>query len=127
VAEMPANFFSMISTFAGAIDTVHWPAVMVGLVSLGLVAWWPKSTGTGDPAWLRWMSRAPGTIAALVLGVVATSVFGVPVETIGSRFGSIPQGLPMPALPEFEWSGAQNLAGPAISIALLSAIESLLC
>src|SRR5690606_41393410 len=67
------------------------------------------------------------SIAALVLGIVAVGVFGVPVETIGSRFGGIPQGLPMPALPEFEWSSAQNLAGPAISIALLCAIESLLC
>src|SRR5690606_22810649 len=64
---------------------------------------------------------------ALVLGIVAVGVFGVPVETIGSRFGGIPQGLPMPALPAFEWSGVQNLAGPAISIALLCAIESLLC
>ena len=125
--DVPANFFSMVNAFAGAIHTVHWPAIAVGLVSLAIVAWWPKSVAPGDPAWFRWMSRAPGTIAALVLGIVAVGVFGVPVETIGSRFGGIPQGLPMPALPEFEWSSAQNLAGPAISIALLCAIESLLC
>ncbi len=127
VEEMPANFFSMVSTFAGAIHTIHWPAIVVGLVSLAIVAWWPKATVPGGPAWRRWISRAPGTIAALVLGAVAVSVFGVPVETIGSRFGGIPQGLPMPALPAFEWSSAQLLAGPAISIALLCAIESLLC
>ncbi|MFA7504033.1 MAG: SulP family inorganic anion transporter [Burkholderiaceae bacterium] len=127
VEQMPANFFSMVSTFAGAIHTIHWPAIAVGIGSLAIVAWWPRSVAAGAPAWLRWMSRAPGTIAALALGIVAVSLFDVPVETIGSRFGGIPQGLPMPALPEFEWSSAQNLAGPAISIALLCAIESLLC
>jgi SulP family sulfate permease len=127
VETMPANFFSMVSTFAGAIDTIHWPAIAVGLVSLALVAFWPKSAAPGNAPWSRWLSRMPGTIAALVLGIAAVALFDVPVETIGSRFGSIPQGLPMPALPEFEWSSAQNLAGPAISIALLCAIESLLC
>lgn len=127
VAEVPANFFSMVGAFAGAIHTIHWPAIAIGLASLALVAFWPRSTGPGGPAWRRWVSRVPGTIAALLLGVIAVSVFGVPVETIGSRFGSIPQGLPMPALPAFEWSSAQNLAGPTISIALLCAIESLLC
>ncbi len=127
VDNVPANFFSMVNVFAGAIHTIHWPAIAIGLFSLALVTFWPKSRGPDDPAWRLWMSRVPGTIIALIFGIVAVALFGVPVETIGTRFGSIPQGLPMPSLPEFEWSGAQNLAGPAISIALLCAIESLLC
>jgi len=53
-------------------------------------------------------------------------VFRIPVETIGSRFGSIPSGLPAPAWPDFSLSEARNLIGPAFTVALLGAIESLL-
>ena len=51
----------------------------------------------------------------------------LPLETIGSKFGGIPQGLPAFALPEFNWETARNLVAPTITIALLGAIESLLC
>src|SRR5690606_35185308 len=97
IEDVPANFFSMLSAGAAARPTVQWPAIAVGIVALALVAGWPQSVAPGDPAWVRWLSKAPGTIAALVLGIVAVGVLGVPVETIGSRFGGIPQGLPMPA------------------------------
>jgi SulP family sulfate permease len=73
------------------------------------------------------MARVPGTIAVLALGIVSVAVFGLPVDTIGSRFGGIPQGLPPFALPAFDWQTAQNLVAPTLSIALLGAIESLLC
>jgi len=61
------------------------------------------------------------------LVTLAVKLFGLPVETIGSRFGGIPQGLPSFALPAFDWQTAQNLVAPTIAIALLAAIESLLC
>jgi SulP family sulfate permease len=49
------------------------------------------------------------------------------VETIGTRFGALPSGLPAPQLPSFDWATAQNLFAPTVAIALLGAIESLLC
>ena len=58
---------------------------------------------------------------------MAVALFDLPVETIGSRFGGIPQLLPVPALPEFHWSTVRLLVAPTITIALLCAIESLLC
>jgi SulP family sulfate permease len=51
----------------------------------------------------------------------------MPVETIGSRFGGIPQGLPAFALPDFSWETVKLLLTPTLTIALLGAIESLLC
>jgi SulP family sulfate permease len=65
----------------------------------------------------------------VVLAGSALAVWGfdLHVETIGSRFGELPRGLPAPALPPFDWSTAQNLFGPTVAIALLGAIESLLC
>ena len=69
----------------------------------------------------------PGSIAALVLGTAAVACFNLPVETIGSKFGGIPQGLPHPHLPSLSWDNIQHLFQPAVTIALLAAIESLLC
>jgi SulP family sulfate permease len=63
----------------------------------------------------------------LVAATVIVVVLKLPVETIGSRFGGIPQSLPAFALPELSWASAKELNIPTITIALLGAIESLLC
>jgi SulP family sulfate permease len=75
----------------------------------------------------RWAAHLPGTIVVLVLATLAVVLLELPVETIGSRFGGIPQALPAFALPEFSWATAKLLVIPTITIALLGAIESLLC
>jgi sulfate permease, SulP family len=62
-----------------------------------------------------------------VLSTLFVSLFNIPVETIGSKFGGIPQALPSLQLPDFEWSTAKQLYGPMLTIAVLGAIESLLC
>ncbi|MFN5883304.1 MAG: SulP family inorganic anion transporter [Burkholderiales bacterium] len=126
IERMPANFFSQIQTLAAAAGTVHLPAVLLGMASLLLVTLWPKSYLPNDAQWRKVLARMPGTVAVLVLGALAVHL-GLSVETIGSRFGGIPQGLPALAFPEFDWSTAQMLAAPTLSIALLGAIESLLC
>jgi SulP family sulfate permease len=69
----------------------------------------------------------PGSIVALVLGTAAVALFQIPVETIGSKFGGIPQGLPKFQVPALSWPTLQHLFQPALTIALLAAIESLLC
>jgi sulfate permease, SulP family len=127
IPKMPANFFSQVSAIATYLPTINPYAVGLGIVSLTLIFAWPKSYRPNDSNWRRIVSKLPATVTVLVLGMVAVSVFGLPVETIGSRFGGIPQGLPQFALPDFNWAIAQNLVGPTLSIALLGAIESLLC
>ncbi|MCA3178277.1 MAG: sulfate permease [Burkholderiaceae bacterium] len=127
IPKMPSNFFSQLAALWSHLHTVNWAALWLGVVSLAIVVMWPKSYLPNHARWRRWMARVPGTIAVLSLGVVAVGVFGLQVDTIGSRFGGIPQGLPPFALPAFDWHTAQNLVGPTISIALLGAIESLLC
>ncbi len=127
IEKMPSNFFSQLSALGNALDTVNGSATALGVFSLVLVVLWPKSYQANDRRWRRWMARIPSTIVVLILGVLAVKVFGMPLETIGNRFGEIPQGLPSLALPEFDWSNAQRLVVPTVSIALLGAIESLLC
>jgi SulP family sulfate permease len=127
IAKMPANFFSQVDALWHAMDTMNTTALALGAASLAIVVFWPKSYAENDASWRRWMARVPGTIVALLLGTLAVSLAGLQVETIGTRFGGIPQGLPAFSLPEFNWETAQNLAMPTLSIALLGAIESLLC
>lgn len=127
IAKMPANSFSQVGAIWQALDTVNWAALVLGAVSLLIVVLWPKSYKPNDQGWKLWMARVPGTIVVLALGTVAVALGGLQVETIGSRFGGIPQGLPSFQLPEFDWPTAQNLVMPTLSIALLGAIESLLC
>jgi SulP family sulfate permease len=127
IAQMPANFFSQLGALWAHRHTANGAALALAAVSLAVIVAWPKSYRPNHARWRRAMARVPGTIAVLALGIVSVAVFGLPVDTIGSRFGGIPQGLPPFALPAFDWQTAQNLVAPTLSIALLGAIESLLC
>ncbi len=71
-------------------------------------------------------NRIPGAIAALALGTAAVWIFKLPVETIGSRFHGIPSGLPHLQIPAFRTDLIHGLLGPAMTVAMLGAIESLM-
>jgi SulP family sulfate permease len=136
IDKLPADFFTQLATLGRHLDTLNPWAPLIGLACLALVVLWPKAYQmprlTDGPLsrrqrWRRGAARVPGTIVALVLATVVTAAFSLPVETIGSRFGGIPQGLPQLALPPFSWESAKQLLIPTLTIALLGAIESLLC
>ncbi len=74
----------------------------------------------------RWRPSWPGLLIAVALAAVLVWLFALPVETIGSKFGGIPRGLPVPELPVFSLEKAQAVLPDAIAFALLGAIESLL-
>ena len=96
--------------------TAQWQAVALAAVSLALIWFWPK----------RWARRVPASIVVVVAATAAVGFFHLPVATIGSKFNGIPQGLPMPQLPNLSWDNIRHLIQPATTIALLAAIESLL-
>ncbi len=134
IATMPAEFFSQLTVLSRRIDTADFPTIALSFSTLGLIILWPRISsmlGQRSNSILagraRLVSRLPGTVVALVLATLTASLLDLPVETIGSRFGSIPQTLPAFALPEFNWQTVRNLFAPTITIALLGAIESLLC
>jgi len=74
----------------------------------------------------RFMPRVPGAIVALVGGTIAARALGLPIETIGTRFGGIPTGLPHFSIPPLRLDFLPNLLSPALTITMLGAIESLL-
>lgn len=131
--KMPADFFSQIGVLTSHLDSLNPTALAIASASLATVLLWPKSyTMPTAPVGLRARTRrisshVPGTVVALVGATVAVTWLKLPVETIGTRFGGIPQGLPGLALPEFSWLSAKQLLVPTLTIAILGAIESLLC
>ena len=127
IDKMPAGFFGQIESLASHVSTFNPYAFGVALVSFLVVMFWPKGYAMNGPAWKRWIAHLPGTVIVLVLSTVVVSAFNLPVETIGSKFGGIPQKLPDLTIPDLSFSALRGLVGPMLTIALLGAIESLLC
>ncbi|MFR3635570.1 MAG: SulP family inorganic anion transporter, partial [Sutterella sp.] len=91
IAKMPADFFGQIREIVAHIDSFNPWAFGVALVSFVLLKFWPKGYLNNSPQWKRWMAKWPGTVVVLILATVAVSVFQLPMDTIGSKFGGIPQ------------------------------------
>ncbi len=127
IINMPADFFAKIKTIAAALPTVDFATLVLAAVSLLIIIYWPKPWAQPKQAWARVAMHVPGTIVVLVLGVAAVTLLHLNVETIGTRFGGIPRSLPLPSIPDFDWQLVRQLFAPTLTIAMLGAIESLLC
>ena len=127
IDKMPADFFAAARAIALALDTASLSTTAIALLSLAIIIWWPRLTARFAGGSAVVIARIPGSLLALAVATAATLLLQLPLETIGSKFGGIPQGLPAFALPDFNWQTARNLVAPTITIALLGAIESLLC
>lgn len=115
MGSVPLDFIDKWSAYAHAFSTFNPAAVFIGVFTTLIIFFWPKS----------WQ-KLPGSIMALVLATLITQIFHLSIETVGSRFGGIPHGLPKPALPHFSFDQAKLLFPSALTVAALGAIESLL-
>jgi SulP family sulfate permease len=115
MTENPSEFFSRMALIVERLPTVQPVALLLTGVSLAIVLLIP-----------RVFPRLPGSIVALLAGTAAVAALRLPVETIGSKFGGIPSGLPALALPEFQPGLILPLLPAALTVAILSAVESLL-
>ena len=126
--KLPGDFFALIGVLWSHLHTINLYAVALASVSLAIVVLWPKTYRRDQfGAVLNVLCQIPGTVVALVVATVATYVLQLPVETIGSKFGGIPQALPSLQVQPVSWDTAKHLFMPTLTIALLCAIESLLC
>ncbi len=112
---VPAEFVAKLGAYAQHFDSWNPMAVVLALGTIAVVQLWPRVT-----------HRVPGMLVALVGATLLVQLGDIPVDTIAMRFGAVPTGLPSPSLPLFEWSDIRELSSPALAIALLAAIESLL-
>jgi sulfate permease, SulP family len=115
VAKLPGVFWLRMETLARHFGTLSYSATALALGTvITLIVCRLVST------------RIPGPIVALLLGTGAVVIFKLPVETIGSRFGGIPGGVPHLVIPKFRADLIHGLLGPAVTVAMLGAIESLM-
>ena len=112
---VPSEFIPRIAMLLHYARTVQWQTAAVSVASLAIILCWPRVT-----------RRVPGSIVALLLATVAVAAFTLPIETIGTRFGGIPQGFPHFQLPRFRAADILPLLPSAFTVALLAAVESLL-
>jgi SulP family sulfate permease len=112
---VPSEFLPRIRMLLDYVGTIRWQTVAVAAVSLAIILLWP-----------RLIQRVPGSIVALLLATAVTAGFHLPIETIGSKFGGIPQGFPHFTLPNFQAAPIMLLLPSAFTVALLAAVESLL-
>ncbi|WP_028874139.1 SulP family inorganic anion transporter [Tepidiphilus margaritifer] len=121
IEKVPAEFFGKMHALATALPTIHWPTLTFGLASLAFLLTWNRYAKRN-----AWLGRIPGPLAVLIVATAVNMLFSLPLETIGTRFGGIPQMIPRPSFPAFDLTKLGQLLPPAIAIALLGAIESLL-
>jgi SulP family sulfate permease len=115
IADLPSAFLPRMTVLIESLGTIGRPALAVSITSLAIIVLLPRIT-----------KRIPGSILAMVGCTAVVALFGIPVETIASKFGKIPLGLPMPSIPAFRLDQVLPLFPSAMTVALLAAVESLL-
>jgi SulP family sulfate permease len=113
--SVPAEFLERLVSYGHAIGTINIQAIALSMLAVALILLWPRVN-----------RRVPSPFVALVACTAIAQLMHLDVETIGSRFGAISFALPTPTLPSVSFDDARNLVSPAITIALLAGIESLL-
>lgn len=114
--ELPAEFFHKLDVLVRAFPTLDPMTCALAILSTLFIWFYPKS----------WAVHFPSPIVLLIVSTAAVTLLSIPVETIGTRFGGIPQGLPELVVPHITLSDIRHLIMPAFTIALLGAIESIL-
>jgi sulfate permease, SulP family len=112
---VPADFIGKINAYARNATGFTPEALAVALLALAIIVLWPRVN-----------RRIPGPFIALIVTTLLVKILGLPVETIGSRFGGISASVPHPQIPHLSFVQITALVGPAFTIAVLAAIESLL-
>ena len=115
VEKIPGDFLARMETLVGHFHTAALPETSIATVALVLIV-----------LCMRYVKRIPGYIVALFVGTALVMIFKLPLQTIGTRFGGIPAGLPRFHFPQFHGELLRPLIAPAMTVAMLGAIESLM-
>ncbi|NFO05320.1 sulfate permease [Clostridium botulinum] len=115
IDSVPAEFIPKWQSYFSHMNTLSTSTLLIGILCVLIIALWPKVNKT-----------IPGSLVALVVSTVLVMAFKLPVETIGDRFSTLSSSIPMPMLPKLSISTINQLFAPAMTIAILAGLESLL-
>ncbi|MGJ3259379.1 MAG: SulP family inorganic anion transporter [Rhodospirillales bacterium] len=113
--KVPAEFFHKLAALWDVRETLSMPSVTIGLATILMIV-----------SLRRLAPRFPGLIVAVAIGSAAVTLMSLPVDTIASRFGALPDHLPMPSMPTISFERISELLPSALVIAFLAGVESLL-
>lgn len=115
ISKVPSEFLPKWGVYIKNLGTINWVTVLLGVLSLVIILLWPKVN-----------KKIPGSLIALIIVTLIAYVGKLSVATIGSQFGPISSSIPVPHLPKADINTIVELIKPAITIAMLASIESLL-
>ena len=115
MGTVPAELMDKWVGYFDARRTVNGTAMLIALFTLAILIVWPKIT-----------RLIPGPFVAMVAATLVVQLLHLPVDTIASRFGSVPSSLPAPHWPAIPWTHLRDYISPSLTVALLAGIESLL-
>lgn len=115
IERVPADFVEKWIEYGRNISTADLYTIGVAVASLLIIVFWNKIT-----------HKIPGQLIAILVVTAIVQIFQLPVDTIESRFGGVPSSLPMPHIPYINWQMVKEMFSPAITIAILAGLESLL-
>jgi SulP family sulfate permease len=115
IEKLPPDFLHRVLAYTPRLGDIRLAPLAICVATIATVQLWPRVS-----------ARVPGPLVALIVTTAAVHALGLPVETIRDRFGPVPSSLPSFRLPPIDWQKVPELFSPAVSIALLAAIESLL-
>lgn len=112
---VPSEFIDKLIAYFNNFHTINYESLVISVLTLLIIIFWPKIS-----------KKIPGTLIAIIIATVATMVFKLNVTTIGSQFGELSSSLPKFIMPKFNFAMINELMLPALTIAILGSIESLL-
>ena len=112
---VPSEFVQKMIAYYNNFGSINYESLFVAVLTLGIIIVWPKIS-----------KKVPGTLIAIIIATVVTLVFNLDVNTIGKQFSNLPSSLPSFALPAFSFKMINDLMLPALTIAILGSVESLL-
>lgn len=115
IKNAPAEFIGKIGSYIQHISTFDIASFLIGIACIFILVYWPKVN-----------KKIPASIIVLILSTLVVNLFNLPTDTIGTRFNEISSSIPKPQIPHIDLQTITKLIKPAITIALLGAIESLL-
>jgi SulP family sulfate permease len=114
--NIPSEFLGKIAVCARHLGDSSPSSILLAVATILIIIFWPRVT-----------NKVPGSLIAILLTTAVVQLFDLQVATIGSRFGGVPSTLPIPHLPAIpDWERLRQLSSPALTIAILAGIESLL-
>jgi SulP family sulfate permease len=119
----PADWVHKIGVYAQHLTQINLWTVTIAVLALLLIMSWPKFSSRGAS---KFLSRIPGSLVAILVTTALAKFLDLPILTIGDKYGVVPSTIPLPHLPSISFELVREMFSPAMTIAMLAGIESLL-